>query len=173
MGQIFLTYILPPLISLIFGLVSAFVIAKMNQKLKKDEQQLQAEEQRRKAEHQAYLNQKEQERCENNRNQIREEIEPIVKEIAYIHVELEALATKVTGCEETETRHIAAIRVSYRYRLITLCRTYLRQGYMTAAQFDQLNEFFQVYRAIGGNGQAEEYYNKVAALEIRNEEEAK
>lgn len=48
----------------------------------------------------------------------------------------------------------------------------MRQGYITASQFDQLNEFFTVYRAIGGNGQAEEYYNKVKELEIRSEEEA-
>lgn len=38
---------------------------------------------------------------------------------------------------------------------------------MTAEQFEQLNEFFNVYRAIGGNGQAEDYYNRVRELEIR------
>jgi hypothetical protein len=35
-----------------------------------------------------------------------------------------------------------------------------------------LNEFYTVYRNIGGNGQAEEYYNKVMALKIVSEEEA-
>lgn len=170
--QIFLTYILPPLLSLIFGLISAYIVAKMNQNFKKEEKAIKAEEQRRQQEHQAFIIQKEQEKRENDRNLIREEIEPIVQEIAHIHVELENLGNKVEGCELTESQHIAAIRVSYRYRLITLCRTYLRQGYITASQFEQLNEFFTVYRAIGGNGQAEEYYTKVATLEIHSEEEA-
>jgi hypothetical protein len=76
------------------------------------------------------------------------------------------------GCVDTESQHIAAIRVSYRYRLITLCRTYMRQGFITPDQFEQLNEFYTVYRNIGGNGQAEEYYNRVMALDIISEEEA-
>lgn len=100
--EFFLTYILAPLISLIFGIVSAFVIAKMNQKLKKDEAKLKAEEQRRDKEHQAFLAQIDQEKRESERNLIREEIEPIVQEIAHIHVELETLSEKVSGCELTE-----------------------------------------------------------------------
>lgn len=185
--QFFLSYIFPPLISLVFGLISAFVIAKINQKIKKEEEeravarkleeeqraeQLKKEDEirkkemiKREKEHQAYLAQREQERRENTRNLIREELEPILREIADLHIQLQ-------GCVDTETQHISAIRVSYRYRLITLCRVYLRQGFITPDQFEQLNEFYNVYRNIGGNGQAEEYYNKVMALKIVSEEEA-
>ena len=41
---------------------------------------------------------------------------------------------------------------------------------MTQAQYDQLNEFFKVYHGLGGNGQAEEYYDKAKALPIREHE---
>ena len=102
---------------------------------------------------------------------IREEIKPLVDEIAEIHAELGITNGRIDGCVDTEAQHIAAIRVSYRYRLVTLCRTYLRQGFITAEQFEQLNEFFTVYRAIGGNGQAETYYNRVIALPIVGEDE--
>ena len=107
---------------------------------------------------------------ESERNMIREEIKPLVEEIAEIHAELGVTNGRIDGCVDTEAQHIAAIRVSYRYRLVTLCRTYLRQGFITAEQFEQLNEFFTVYRAIGGNGQAEQYYNKVIALQLVGDE---
>ena len=163
--QFFMSYIFPPLLSLIFGLISAFLIAKMNQNFKKQDADRRTEMLQREKEHQAYLAQREQEKRENTRNLIREELEPILREIADLHIQLQ-------GCVDTETQHISAIRVSYRYRLITLCRTYMRQGYITPDQFEQLNEFYTVYRNIGGNGQAEEYYNKVMALDIISEEEA-
>ena len=162
--QFFLSYIFPPLISLVFGLISAFLIAKMNQSFKKEDAERKIEMKKREKEHQAYLAQREQEKRENTRNLIREELEPILREIADLHIQLQ-------GCVDTETQHISAIRVSYRYRLITLCRTYMRQGYITPDQFEQLNEFYTVYRNIGGNGQAEEYYNRVMALDIISEEE--
>lgn len=162
--QFFLSYIFPPLISLVFGLISAFLIAKMNQNFKKEDAERKIEMKKREKEHQAYLAQREQEKRENTRNLIREELEPILREIADLHIQLQ-------GCVDTETQHISAIRVSYRYRLITLCRTYMRQGYITPDQFEQLNEFYTVYRSIGGNGQAEEYYNRVMALDIISEEE--
>ena len=114
---------------------------------------------------------RENQECENERNRIREEIKPIVDEIAQIPAELGIIDGRIDGCVETEAQHIAAIRVSYRYRLVTLCRTYLRQGFITADQYDQLNEFFNVYHAIGGNGQAEEYYRRVIALPIVGEDE--
>lgn len=162
--QFFLSYIFPPLLSLVFGLISAFLIAKMNQNFKKQDAERKTEMKKREKEHQAYLAQREQEKRENTRNLIREELEPILREIADLHIQLQ-------GCVDTETQHISAIRVSYRYRLITLCRTYMRQGYITPDQFEQLNEFYTVYRNIGGNGQAEEYYNRVMALDIISEEE--
>lgn len=158
--QFFVSYILPPLISLIFSVILAVITIRINKHFKnKETENAEIAELRARQQH------------ENERNMIREEIKPLVDEIAEIHAELGITNGRIDGCVDTEAQHIAAIRVSYRYRLVTLCRTYLRQGFITAEQFEQLNEFFTVYRAIGGNGQAETYYNRVIALPIVGEDE--
>ena len=59
------------------------------------------------------------------------------------------------------------IVASYRFRLIQLCKIYLKQKYMTQDQYDQLTEFYKLYEGLGGNGQAKEYYEKTVKLEIR------
>lgn len=96
------------------------------------------------------------------RKVILDELEPIVEEIHRLEKRLKA-------CEEKENDHIDLILQSYKFRLIQLCKTYLRQQYLTQAQYDQLNEFFKVYSGLGGNGQAEEYYDKAMALPIREQ----
>lgn len=60
------------------------------------------------------------------------------------------------------------IIASYRYRLVQLCKIYIHQGYMTQDQYDQLTEFYKLYTALGGNGQAQDYYEKTIKLEIRD-----
>lgn len=96
------------------------------------------------------------------RKVILDELEPIVEEIHRLEKRLKA-------CEEKEHDNIDLILQSYKFRLIQLCKTYLRQQYLTQAQYDQLNEFFKVYSGLGGNGQAEEYYDKAMALPIREQ----
>ena len=156
----FLGYILPPLISLICSAILCVITIRINKRFK-DKENEQSEIAQLRA----------NQECINERNRIREEIKPIVDEIAQIHAELGVIDGRIDGCVETEAQHIAAIRVSYRYRLVTLCRTYLRQSFITADQYEQLNEFFNVYHAIGGNGQAEEYYHRVIALPLVGEDE--
>lgn len=56
---------------------------------------------------------------------------------------------------------------SYKYRLTQLCKQYIAQGYMTQDQYDQLTEFYKLYTALGGNGQAKQYYEKTITLEIK------
>lgn len=67
-----------------------------------------------------------------------------------------------------EKDQIALITSSYRYRLIQLCKLYLKQGYMTQEQYDQLTEFYKVYSGLGGNGQAKEYYERAIKLDIHD-----
>ena len=38
---------------------------------------------------------------------------------------------------------------------------------MTQDQYEQLSEFFKLYEALGGNGQAKQYYERTIKLEIR------
>ena len=89
-------------------------------------------------------------------------IEPLVQDI-------EELRTYIRETRDIEKSHMKLIIASYRYRLIQLCKAYLRQGYMTGDQFEQLTEFFKLYTGLGGNGQAKEYFEKTCELEIRDE----
>lgn len=50
---------------------------------------------------------------------------------------------------------------SYKYRLVELCKGLEKQGFMYQYQYDHLNEFYHLYRKLGGNGQAQDYYKRV------------
>lgn len=93
---------------------------------------------------------------------IDEKLEPIVEEI-------EELRKHIRQIENKEKGDLSLIITSYRFRLVQLCKIYLRQGYMTQDQYDQLTEFYKLYHSLGGNGQAKEYYEKTMKLEIRSE----
>ena len=90
-------------------------------------------------------------------------IEPLIEDI-------EELRTYIRETRDIEKSHMKLIIASYRYRLIQLCKAYLRQGYMTGDQFEQLTEFFKLYTGLGGNGQAKEYFDKACELSIQVEE---
>ena len=94
---------------------------------------------------------------------IEEKLEPIYEE-------LEALRTYIRETESIEKTHMSLIIASYRFRLIQLCKEFIKQGYLTQAQFDQLNEFYRVYTGLGGNGQAQSYYERAAALPIHDDD---
>lgn len=59
---------------------------------------------------------------------------------------------------------------SYKFRLIQLCKIHLRDGYITEGNFEQVSEMYKLYHGMGGNGQAQEYYDKVMGLEMRPNE---
>ena len=59
---------------------------------------------------------------------------------------------------------------SYKFRLIQLCKVHLRDGYITEMDFEQVSEMYKLYHGMGGNGQAQEYYDKVMSLEMRPNE---
>ena len=92
---------------------------------------------------------------------IEELLKPIVDD-------MEELRQYVREVDKSEKHKINLIVQSYRYRLTQLCHLYLKQGYMTVEQYDQLNEFFSLYEALGGNGEAKRLYDKVVnTLEVR------
>lgn len=92
---------------------------------------------------------------------IEHKLEPIVEEI-------EQLRDYIRKVDTEEKRKLDLIIASYRYRLVQLCKIYLKQGFMTQDQFEQLSEFYKMYHGLGGNGQAEEFYDKTRALPIKN-----
>ena len=86
-----------------------------------------------------------------------------------IKSELEGLKERVAKYEATDQGHLELIIASYRFRLVQLCRGYLKQGYVTQDQYDQVTEFYKVYSGLGGNGQARDYYEKVLRLQVKDE----
>ena len=93
--------------------------------------------------------------------------ETIENRIEPIKMEIEELRKHSREIGTIEKNHIDLIISSYRFRLVQLCKEFIKQGYVTQAQYDQLTEFYKLYTELGGNGQAEEYYNKAIKLEIR------
>lgn len=93
---------------------------------------------------------------------IDEKLKPIVEDI-------EELRTYIRKIKDKERQDLTLIIASYRFRLVQLCKIYIKQGYMTQDQYDQLTEFYKLYHSLGGNGQAKEYYEKTMELKIRSE----
>ena len=95
-------------------------------------------------------------------DRIDEKLKPILDDI-------EEIRGYIRKAEIKENRDLELIIASYRFRLVQLCKLYIKKGYMTQDEYDQLTEFFKLYSSLGGNGQAKEYYEKTVKLEIRAE----
>ena len=118
-----------------------------------------------------------------HRQMILDEIEPIVEELKRIKDKMdkgfadaknEAMATHTNMYKDLEVvtkkndKNFELIIESYKYRLIQLCKTHLRDGYITQDAFEQITEMYKLYHGLGGNGQAQDYYERVMELEIRD-----
>lgn len=82
-------------------------------------------------------------------------------------VEFDAKLKKLTAEYEDKLKRILE---SYKFRFIQLCKTHIKDGWITDAEWEQIVTFYDLYHGLGGNGQAEEYYNKVKQLEIVRDE---
>lgn len=94
-------------------------------------------------------------------------MEEIDNKIEPIQHELEELRTYIRDVGAVEKSHMDLIVSSYRFRLVQLCKQFIKQGYIYPDQQDQLVEFYKLYRALGGNGQAKEYYETAMKLEVK------
>ena len=56
-------------------------------------------------------------------------------------------------------------------RLYQACKFYLKRGYCTLEDRDNLDYMFRPYKALGGNGTGEELYNRCLALPYEPERE--
>ena len=140
-------FIVEHTVEIIFGLISAGALAFCRYLYK----QLKAYKQ--------LLNDKKYEDLD---DRIDEKLKPILGE-------LEEIRGYIRKTESKEKRDLELIIASYRFRLVQLCKLYIKKGYMTQDEYDQLTEFFKLYSSLGGNGQAKEYYEKTVKLEIRAE----
>ena len=90
----------------------------------------------------------------NHHNTDRENFDDKIKDLAIKHEE-----------------NLSRIRESYKFRFIQLCKIHLRDGYITESEWEQIVMFYDLYHGLGGNGQAEDYYNKVKELEVVPDED--
>ena len=116
-----------------------------------------------------------------HRQMILDEIEPITQELLIVKQNLEkglqnaqhqADVTHAQMYKDLEVitkkndKNLELIINSYKFRLIQLCKTHLRDGWITQDEFDQISEMYKLYHGLGGNGQAQQYYDRVMELDI-------
>ena len=121
-------------LELLFGLISAIVLgyAKFKgDKLKKD------------------LDEAKKLTEEKKKQEVEDSIE---NHLEPIYQELEDLRKYIRETKDIEKSHMNLIIASYRFRLVQLCKGFLNQGYMTMDQRTQLDEFYNLYTGLGGNG---------------------
>lgn len=134
------------------------------------------------AQKQELAKRKEEDLTRLHRQMILDEIEPIIEELKRIKDSLqgsidtlrrEADNTHANMYKDLEIvtkkndKNLELIVNSYKFRLIQLCKTHLRDGHITQDEFDQVTEMYKLYHGLGGNGQAQDYYERVMELEIR------
>ena len=88
-----------------------------------------------------------------------------------IYQELEDLRKYIRETENIEKSHMSLIIASYRFRLIQLCKGFMKQGYITTSQLEQLTEFYRLYSGLGGNGQAKVFYEMALNLPKKSDED--
>ena len=123
------------------------------------------------------------EQDEKTKKAVEVQLEPIYKELEEIrkrvfdlqdcHVnDVHSIKTAMNDTEEAMRSeaeknfkllqdNLELIISSYKYRLVELCKGLEKQGFMYQYQYDHLNEFYHLYRKLGGNGQAQDYYERV------------
>ena len=153
-------------VEIFFGLVSAGLLAYCKH-LWAQKQELQKR--------------KEEDMTRLHRQMILDEIEPLVEEIHRVKTSLDKKVNELRHeADQTHTnmykdlelvtkkndKNLELIINSYKFRFIQLCKTHLKDGYITQDSFDQITEMFKLYSGLGGNGQAEEYYEKVIDLPL-------
>lgn len=135
------------------------------------------------AQKQELAKRKEEDLTRLHRQMILDEIEPIIEELKRIKDSLQG-SIDTLRCEADNThanmykdleavtkkndKNLELIINSYKFRLIQLCKTHLRDGYITQDEFEQITEMYKLYHGLGGNGQAQDYYDRVMELEIRD-----
>ena len=163
-------------VEIFFGLVSAGLLGFCKHLINKNKQ---LEEMQKADQNRQY------------RQMILDEIEPIINEITRLKSEIVSVDTNaktaltqfqivcdkehehmyddLNEVQAKNDENFKLIINSYKFRLIQLCKTHLRDGYITESDFEQITEMYKLYHGLGGNGQAQEYYDKVLELDIKKD----
>ena len=100
-----------------------------------------------------------------------DEIEHLKDDITEILDTLKSQGVDLQNIQEKEAILEKETRCAWRYRIRQLCHIYIARGYMSYEEYSQLQEMFNIYTAIGGNGQTKELYEKTIDLDIKTDAE--
>lgn len=75
-----------------------------------------------------------------------------------------AVNSQIANLDKKHEDNLSKIVESYKFRFIQLCKTHLKDGYITPEEWEQIVAFYDLYHSLGGNGQAEDYYEQVKKL---------
>ena len=100
-----------------------------------------------------------------------EEVEHLKDDITEILETLKQQGIDLQNITEKEAHLEKETRCAWRYRIRQLCHVYIARGYMSYEEYTQLQEMFNIYTAIGGNGQTKELYERTVELEIKSDTE--
>lgn len=159
-----------------------------NKAQKEAEEKIAEEKRKHEEERKEYERLLKEEQTRNNRQMILDEIDPLVEELnrvkenikkdesnfenelqslkTYHNTDKDSFDAKINELIADHEIKFIKIRESYKFRFIQLCKTYLRDGFITTSEWEQLSTMYDLYHSLGGNGQAEDYFNQVKKLEI-------
>ena len=104
---------------------------------------------------------------------LKDDITEILNELKAQGVDLSNVNERLNTIENKENHLEHETRSAWRYRIRQLCHVYLGRGWMSIDEYQQLQEMYNLYSAIGGNGQTKELYEKTIELEIKTAEEVR
>lgn len=103
---------------------------------------------------------------------VQEEIEHLKDDITEILDNLKQQGIDLQNIKQRESTLEHETRCAWRYRIRQLCHAYLSRGWISREEYSQLQEMFNLYTAIGGNGQTKELYEKTISLDMKSDAEA-
>lgn len=169
-------------------IISLIIKNSYSSKVNQETQKLEEEKRKNEEQRKEYERLLKEEQTRNNRQMILDEIDPLVEELNrvksriktdeetleahlqsiknYQNIDKKELNEKIDKLISKYDENFLKIRESYKFRFIQLCKSYLKDRYITTSEWEQLTTMYELYHGLGGNGQAEDYYNQVKKLEI-------
>lgn len=188
LGEIIMAFI----IAVVTGIAGILVKHFYNKAQAEAKRKIEEEKQKNEEQRKEYERLLKEEQTRNNRQMILDEIEPLVEELNRVkanikkdEAEFEICIQNLKDYHNTDKDNFdnrikeliadhddkfIKIRESYKFRFIQLCKSYLKDGFITTGEWEQLSAMYDLYHGLGGNGQAEDYYEQVKKLEIVPEE---
>ncbi len=93
------------------------------------------------------------------------EFEERLEDLKQFHNEdKEEFDLKIEDLSQKHQDNLDKILESYKFRFIQLCKIHLKEDFISEEDLEQIIAFYNLYHSLGGNGQAEEYYDMVKKL---------